>query len=403
MKPRRWLLLLIPAAAAAALAWRTLRPKDVKVEHVTRGTSISAVYASGAVEPFDRVDVAARLSGPIVELPFREGDAVKQGDLLARVDAPTLGHDVTRAQAESSAASARLGVGPAIESLKGHRAALSAQLVQARADLTRVENLARSGSTSSAELDRVRAQVDFLRAQIGANEAQERDLRIALLADAQRQRALLDTARSRFDDAEVRAPLTGTVMSRRVELGQVVATHQVLLRVGDLSRLHLEVDVDESDIALVRVGQPSVVRLYAMRGKILSGRVAKIHPEADRARKTFKVELDLEDKVDGVYPGMTAEVNIVLSRHDDVLLAPLEALRGDRVWVVEDGRAQMRTVTVKQQDLSRAEVEGLPEGAEVIVGDDTGLAPGARVRPSVAEGSAGAGRPEAPARARARR
>lgn len=381
---RRWLLLLVPIGVAGAIGFRALRPREVLVAPVARGTSIAAVYASGAVEPVDRVEVSARVSGPLVELPLREGDAVDKGDLLARVDAPTLGHDVTRAKADSTAASARLGVGPAIESLRAQRQALAAQLAQAEGDLARVTSLFKSGSTGSAEVDRMRAQVDALRAQIAANEAQERDMRIALQADAQRQRALLESARSRLDDTEVRSPLKGTVMSRRVELGQVVAPGQILMRVGDLSRLHLEVDVDEADVAQVRVGQPAAIRLYALRGQVVSGQVAKIHPEADRDRKAFRVEVDFDARPEGIYAGMTAEVNIVLARHENVLLAPLEAIHDDYVWVVEGGRVTRRQVTVKQKDLVYAEIEGLPEGASVVVGDDAKLTEGARVQTSPA-------------------
>lgn len=374
-----WLSLALVVAAASAVAWRALQPREVKTFVVARGTSISAVYASGAVEPVDRVDVASRVSGPLVELPYKQGDAVKKGDLLARVDAPTLGHDVARARADDNAAAARLAGAPSVEAVRAQRAAIVAQLAQAKAELGRVESLYKSGSTSVAEVDRVRAQVDALTAQVSATEAQERDVKILLQADAARQRAVLDTARSRFTDAEIRSPLDGTVLQKRVEVGQVVAINQVLVRVGDLSRLQLEVDVDEADIARVRVGQPAAIRLYAMPGRPLSGRVAKIHPEADRERKAFRVEVAFDERVEGLYPGMTAEVNVVLSRHDNVLLVPLESIRSDRVWVVDGGRARAQPVTIKQKDLVFAEIEGLPEGAQVIVGDDIGLAEGARV------------------------
>jgi multidrug efflux pump subunit AcrA (membrane-fusion protein) len=393
MKRRRWLLLFVPALAATAVGARVLQPPEIGVVPVVRGTSISAVYASGGVEPLDRVDVAARISGEILELPFREGDAVQKGAVLARVSAPTLGFEVTRAQADDTAASARLDVGPSIEALRAHRAALKAQLTQAEGELARVTALQESGSTGMAEVERSRAQTEALRAQIKGSEAQEHDLSIALKADAKRQRAVLDTARSKFGDTEVRSPLSGTVMSRRVDVGQFVTTNQVLLRVGDLSRLHLEVDVDEADIADVRIDQEAVIRLYAMRDRVIEGRVAKIHPEADRERKAFRVEIALaeDEKVEGLYPGMTAEVNIVLARHDNVLLAPLESVREDphagtrRIWVVEGGRVRDRVVTVKQRDLLYAEIEGLDEGAQVVVGDDAGLKDGARVRIRPAE------------------
>lgn len=380
MKRQRLLVLAVPLLAfVGGLGWWSL-PPSVPVVSIVRGTSISAVYASGAVEPTERVDVSARVTGPITELRVREGDVVKEGDLLVRIDAPTLGFDVSRAAADDSAAAMRFGTGTALESVRAQRAALNAQLAQAKAEHARAEGLSRSGALSPAELDASGARVDVLTAQIAANAAQERDLTIGLKADAQRQRAVFDSARTKLNEAEVRAPLSGTILSRRVERGQVVAANTVLVRIGDLSRLHLEVDVDEADVAQVRTGQAAAIRLYAMRGKVLSGKVAKIHPEGDRDRKAFRVEIDVDEKVEGLYPGMTAEVNIVLAQHDGVLLAPLASIHGDRIWVVEDGRAYARAVSVLQRDLSLAEVLGLPEGAEVIVGDPAKLRDGMRVR-----------------------
>lgn len=375
----RFVALGLAVAAAGGLGYRALRPKQVQTSRVARGTSVSAVYASGAVEPVDRVDVSARVAGPIAELLVREGDAVKKGDVLARIDATALDFDVARAKAESIGASRRLASAPGIESLRAQREALAAQLTEARGDLARVERLGKSGSISAAEVDRAKTRVDALEAQIAANQAQEKELRIALQTDAMRQQALLGSSKTRADDADVRSPLDGTVLSRRVEPGQVVAPNQVLFRVGDLSRLHLEVDIDEADIGRVRVGMPAAVRLYARRDEAIAAHVAKIRPEADRNKKSFHVEIDFDGKPEGLLTGMSAEVNVVVSKHDGVLLAPLEAIRDGKLWVVEGDRARLRPVTIVQRGLLYAEVEGVDEGARVIVGDTSALVEGDRV------------------------
>lgn len=378
-------VLAVLAALVALVAVRLLRGPEVPVATVVRGTSVAAVYASGAVEAVDRVDVAARVAGPISELPVREGDAVKKGDLLARIDVPVLGLEVTKARSDSAAAASRLVVGPALEALRAQRAALAAQLAQSESELARVEALLKSGSISSADRDRAKAQVDALRAQIASLVAQERDLGIALRAEADRQRVVLETAKSRFGDAEVRSPLGGTVLTRNVELGTVVAVNQTLLRIGDLSRLHLEVNVDEADVARVREGQDAAIRLYAFGTDVFDGRVGKVYPEADRDKKSFRVDVDFVSPPRGLRPGMTAEVNIVLARHDAVLVAPVEAITDGRVQVVENGRIRTVTVTVRQRDLVSAEIEGVPEGALVVVGSPKPLADGTRVRTRPAE------------------
>lgn len=382
-KTSRWIAALgaLTLLGGGALAIR-MRPTAVSTVRVVRGRALDAVYASGTVECVDRVEVKSRVAGPIAGLTVREGDAVTAGQLLARIDAPTLTFDVQRGQVDLEAARERASAAPQIAALEAQAAALDAQLSQARADLTRTSSLAGTGSASPQELERARTQVAQLAAQLAANRAQQRDLRITLRADSERQRAALGSLRTRAGDAEVRAPLTGVVLARHVEEGEMVGVNQNLLRVGDVGRLQVEARVDETDIGRVREGSPAVLRFQAWEGRVFDGHVTRILPDADRTSRSFEVRLALDEVPAGLRPGMTAEVNIVIARHDAVLLAPADGVTDGHAWTVgPDGRAHRRAVQTDLRDLARIEVRaGLREGEAVIVGDTAALREGARVR-----------------------
>lgn len=370
------------AAGGGALAWRLLGPVDVAAGRVLRGTAVEAVYASGSVEARDRVDVKARVGGPVGALYVREGDAVHKDQTLLRVDAPTLGFDVNRGRAELHAAQERFSRAPQLASLEAQAQSLRAQLQQARSDVSRIQRLVSSGATARLDLERAQTQVATLEAQVAANQATQQDVRIGLRAAAQQQRAGVAALQARANDAELRSPLDGVVLQRRIEVGEVVAVNQNLLRIGDLGHLWIEAQIDEADIGRVREGLRAAVRLYAFEGRVVQGRVARVLPDADRERKSFEVDLELTEPVEGLRPGMTAEVNVILKERAGVLLVPREALRDGHVWVIGAGRLERREVQAGIRDLGRVEVlAGLREGELVALDDEDKLRPGLRVRP----------------------
>jgi HlyD family secretion protein len=188
---------------------------------------------------------------------------------------------------------------------------------------------------------------------------------------------------ARAGDAEVRAPIDGTVLALRVERGETVTLNQPLLRVGDLSRLRVEALVDEADVGRLRVGTEAALRLPAFDDRLVRGRITHLAPQADRDRKTFEVDLSLDDAPEGLRPGMTAEINLISRRHENVLLAPAEALaRGaSSLLVARGGRVVRVPVTAGIRDLTRVEVAGdLLEGEWVVL---ESVPEGTRVRPQL--------------------
>jgi multidrug efflux pump subunit AcrA (membrane-fusion protein) len=368
------------AAGVAAAVLFFMRPSRAVYATVTRGTAVRAVYASGVIEPVVRVEIKARTAGPIAEMLVREGDAVVAGQPLLRIEAPQLGFDVARGRADLGAAESRLLTAPQVHSLQAQKRGLEAELRHARADLERVERLASASAVTDVDVDRARLQVDGLREQITAVDAQQGEARIVMRADAARQRAIVESLASRARDAELHAPIGGTVLARHAEPGEVVSVNQPLLKIGDLSRLHVEAQVDEADVSRVREGLPAVVRLGGLDEEAFPGHVERVFPDAERERKSYAVHISFDHVPGAARSGMSAEVNVVLERHEGALLVPLGAVSDGSVWVIDDGdRVRRRPVVVGIRDLATLEVVGVAEGDRVVVAPES-LRDGERVK-----------------------
>ncbi|APR85119.1 efflux transporter, RND family, MFP subunit protein [Minicystis rosea] len=382
---------LVLAGIAGSMVVKRLQPLPAAVTEVVRGKAVDAVYATGTVEADDRVNVKAKTSGSIAEVLVKEGQAVKKGDLLARIDNPVVTFDLKRGQADLSAATAQAGPSaPQLAALRAQGDAIKADLQTARADLGRIDTLVKSGSVAEADLDRARARVTQLEGQLAANEAQQRALRIDLEANAQRQQAAVQSLASRVSDTEVRAPLDGVVLAKSVEIGEVVAINQTLFKIGDTRNLILEVSVDEADVARVHDGtggvspSPAAVSLYAFPKEVFRGKVFDVLPDANRDRKAFLAKVRLDKPPPGLRSGMSAEVNIIAREESGVLLAPSESETDGVVWVVKGGRARKQSVNVGIRDLLRVQIlSGLDEGDAVVVEGQDKLSEGARVAATV--------------------
>lgn len=386
---RHWRkLLLVPVVAAigGAVARKRLEPKPVTAVPVTRGEAVEAVYATGTVEAADRVVVKAKTSGTIAEIFVKEGSAVKKGDLLARIDNPVATFDLKRGKVDLGAASQQASSAPQVASLAAQIKGFEADLDVAKRNRDRLEGLLKTGAIAEAEVDPARARVTQLEAQISSARSQQLALRIDLDANQKRQAAVVDSLAARLSDTEVRAPQDGVVLTKSIEVGEVVVVNQTLFKVGDVRSLVLEVMVDEADVARVsdgQGGQPAsiaAVSLYAYPKRAFAGKVYEILPDANRERKAFLTKIRFDAPPPGLRSGMTGEVNVVCARKPGVLLAPSEAEEESQVWVARGGRATRQKVGVGVRDLLRFEVtEGLAEGDLVIVQGQAGLTEGARL------------------------
>lgn len=380
---KKILFVVILAVVAGLVVRRRMQAVPVVATPVARGTAVEAVYATGTVEAQDRVVVKAKASGSIAEVFVKEGSPVKKGDLLARIDNPLASFELKRGQVDLTAATSQKNAAPQVAALVATQRALTADLDVATKSLARVRELHSAGAVPKSDLDVAEARVRQVEAQISANNAQQQALRIDLKANADRQEAVVESLASRVADTEVRAPQDGVVLTKLVELGEVVSVNQSLFRVGDTSRLILEVMIDEADVAKVRDGSDgspasvAAITLYAYDQQIFTGSVFEIYPDANRERKAFLTKVKLDAPPPGLKSGMSAEVNIISRKKAGVLLAPGVAEADGFVSVVNGGKIERRAVKVGMRDLLRVEiVEGLEEGELVVVEKPADLAPG---------------------------
>jgi RND family efflux transporter MFP subunit len=359
-----------------------LRPVSVTTTPIIRGTAVEAAYATGTVEPFDRVVVKAKAAGAI-DLKVREGAHVKKGDVVAVIDSPTLGHDLDRGKVDLRAAEEQAGAkGPQVVALEAQARALRAELNTVQNDRTHVASLVGSGSVPQVDLDHLVDKGAALQAQIEANVAAQQALRIDLAARRDESSATMGSLSARLADTEVRAPLDGVVLARYVEPGEVAAVNTPLLKIGNVDNLVLECAIDEADIGHVTVGKSVAISLYAFSDKVYDGEVFEILPDADRSKKSFLAKVKFRQPPAGLRSGMTAEVNVIIQERPQSLLVPAEAVDATgRVFVVANGHLQARTPKLGVRDMLRVEVlDGLAEGEEVVVAGGEGLTEGTRVQ-----------------------
>jgi HlyD family secretion protein len=376
---------VIVAAAGGAGAFK-LRPVPVTTMPVVRGVAVEAVYATGTLEAAERLTIRAKVAGAIEQLTVREGDTVTAGDLLARVNSPSVHHDLARGEADRWAATQEAtSDAPQIEALRAQVRATEADLANAKDDLQRTTKLFASGATHESEVERARTRVAGHEAQLAAQSARLQSLRIELQAHARASIAAAKSLSARVTDGDVRSPLSGVVLAKYAEPGEVVAQNQPLFFVGTADNLNVECAVDEEDIGRVAPGKVVAISIHALANQTFSGRVKEIFPDADRAKKTFLVKIKLDGPQTSLRSGMSAEINIVIDEHPGALLAPSDSVDAHGgAWVVTNGRAERRTVQVGIRDLLRVEVlGGLREGEQIVTLGSAALSQGARVSPTV--------------------
>lgn len=319
-KRKRWryiaLGVVVLAAIGAGVWFATGGVKIVVAARPERGPAVEAVYATGAVEPTYWAKVSSTQVGRIAEIPVKEGDRVKVGDILMRLD--------------DREAKARL-------------AELEAKERFLSADVARMAALAQRDIASQQAYQRTVS-----------------DHAAAVAATAQ--------ARQRLTDLTLVAPLDGEILRLDGNVGEVLRSGDVVLWIGQRDPMRIEAEVDEEDIPKVQRGQKVLVKADAWPSRVFTAQVTSLTPKGDPVNKNYRVRITL-DPGQPLHIGMTTEVNIVVREVKDALLVPFGAMRGEAVFVVEGARARRRPVKVGIMGTSKVEiVEGLKPD-EIVVSD----------------------------------
>ncbi len=360
---------------------------------------------TGYVAARHLVKVNPRVPGTVVELAIEEGQRVCKGDLLARLDDGQYRADLDQARAALSAAQAALAeakLGAREEEVARARALLAqaeAQRQLAGSQLRRAEKL--KNTISPAELER--AQAMAREAEAAVTQAREglkllqrgpRPERIAALtAEVDRAKALMAKAQYFFDGTQIRAPSDGTVLQKSVELGETVRAEALagnnFCTLGNLDQLLVEIDIQERDLASIRVGQPCLVLPEAYPDREYQGRVEWMSPVYNRQRGVRRVKIEIVKPDNLLAPDMNCRVQILEkappAESDKVVRLPAEAVRSEGntrfVWLLDDGVARRRDVKLGASAEGKVEIRaGLDGGETVLLPESQPLIEGQSVR-----------------------
>ena len=370
--------------------------KEVVLQDVTLKDIVQTVSATGKIQPEVEVKISSEVSGEILELPFKEGQEVKKGDLLVKVNPDLSQSAYSRSQAS-------------YQNVRAGMAQAEANLKQAKADYERNKTLFDRGVISKSDWDSSIAAYET--ATAGKNSA---------YYNVQSAAATVNEAKDNLNRTTIYAPMTGTISLLSVELGErVVGTQQMagteILRVANLKNMEVEVDVNENDIVKVSIGDSAIVEVDAYLKKQFKGIVTAIANSAEGTLTAdqvtnFKVKVriieesykDLTEGKPETYspfrPGMTATVDIITKTRKDAISVPISAIviktdtsstkktyvkstemternlgqeeqKFECVFVNDNGKAKLRVVTTGIQDDTNIEIiSGLAEDDEIITG-----------------------------------
>ena len=358
-----------------------------KLAKVEKGDLAKSVVATGKIEPITKVEIKSKASGIVKKLYVEYGDHVKAGQMLAELD-----KDEIEAQVKQSAA--------ALAAAESNQGAAEADLVRAQADAQgvdvptlkrayeRAQHMAKEGVVSAAALDDAQRayemavnKQEIAKAQVVTDKAKIAQAR----AQVAQARATLDQLKEQLSYTTIVAPIDGIVLSRDVEMGDAVSSILVMgsaatlvMTIGDTHEVYVKGKVDESDIGKVYIGQPARIKVESFKDKTFTGKVTKISPmgvEKDNVT-TFEVRVSIDNPGGELKAAMTANAEIILEEHKNVLMIPEGAIiyDKDKKASVEvpasngkDGKKKL-AINIGISNGAKTEVtSGLKEGEQVVL------------------------------------
>jgi multidrug efflux pump subunit AcrA (membrane-fusion protein) len=364
----------IAGAAVAALAWvglRVLRP-EVAVTEAVEGPVVQAFYATGTVEPVKEYPIRANLAGTLTEVLVDKGDVVRRGQVVGRVTDPEMTFRLAQARAElvEKQKLADPETSPHLREIDARIGGVRALLEIAQRELERVEGLRRTEAATQTDLDRALDRVRDLAAQEASLIAQRAARELQLQRDLAVAEAALGIAEWNEQQQQLVSPIDGVVLDRPTSQGTRVAVNDPIMVVADVrpENLVMRAAVDEEDVTQVSAGQLVRMTLYAFDRRTFTGTVSRVYDQADTTRRTFEVDVTIQDSHARLAPGMTGELAFILQEKAQAVVVPSQAVQGSAVWTVEQGRLVRRTPRIGIRSVERVEiVEGLEPGTLVVL------------------------------------
>lgn len=355
---------------------------------VTRGPIRKVVSTSGPVRALVTVQVGSQLSGQIRTVAADYNTEVKEGDVLAELDAKTFKARVDQARADLAAAKAQ------VANQKAAVIKAEANLRQAERVIERQQKLADRGISAQAALDTAIRDAEVARADLTIAQAQVEN---AVAVVAQREAQLIQ-AEIDLDRTVIRSPINGTVISRTVDVGQTVAASlqapELFQIAQDLRRIRIEAQVNEADVGVIADGNPATFTVDAYPDRTFQGRVTQVRLAATELENvvTYTVIVEASNEDRRLFPGMTANLQIVTAERSDVLRLSNDALRY-RPRDQSAGRSGAASPALRAQRMAeqlKLEINLTDEQAATLAGElARSMADARGSRPGASSGFAG--------------
>jgi HlyD family secretion protein len=332
-------VVLIGAIVYANLAFSRKTGTSIAAEKIEKRDLEAIVSASGTIQPVRSVNVGAPAAGEVVGLDAHEGDVVKKGQFLMQIDPRNLQIQVDSQTASLDAARSQL------EETKRSLESARATLAQAKIQFQRQEGLIKNGLSSKQDYDTAKSALDVNQAQVnqGEQSLKTQETRI------HQQESLLQNAQYDLSKVRITSPIDGVITKRDVDMGEMVSGNQfqtmALLTVADMSVIRAEIEVDETDIPSVKIGQPAKITIDALPNQTFPGKVTEVgnSPIAAAAGSTtratnFLVKVTLDGQVPNVRPGFTCTATITTATRQKVVSVPIQAMTLREVVLDQEGQ-----------------------------------------------------------------
>ncbi|MEP6534053.1 MAG: efflux RND transporter periplasmic adaptor subunit [Bryobacteraceae bacterium] len=356
----------------------TVAVAKVSVEDLAHSLVLTAEF-----KPFQEIDVMAKVAGYVKKINVDVGDRVAAGQLLATLEIPEMGDDITRAQASVERS--------------------SSEVTRAKDEVQRAESAHQMSHISYERISAVSKKRPGLVAQQEIDDAHGRDL--VSEAQVSAAKSALDSAvqqvnmnkadqgrtKTMFEYTRVTAPFAGVITKRYADTGSMIQAGTAsqtqampLVRLSQNSLLRLILPVPESAVPRIHVGQQVEVRVPSL-DRNFPGKVARFSEKVQSSSRTMETEVDVANGSLVLVPGMYAEVNLTMERRDKALAIPAAAVGESKVMVVTAGNTlQLRPVELGIETANFVEVRsGLQEGEMVVIGNTGGLQVGQHVKPKL--------------------
>jgi multidrug efflux pump subunit AcrA (membrane-fusion protein) len=367
LKKRAFLGLLFSTGIAGLIFVSCNRAKTTKP--IRKGIT-EAVYASGYIVPKNEYKVYALSDGYIVAKYKDDGDSLKKGDAIykvqndaftARLGASSLAYDVAKRNAADNS--------PILMDLRNKIRSAEAKLQNDSVNYLRNKNMFNAGAVTKSQLDQAELAFQVSSNDLKSTEEEYRRNKDQVEVDLKNAQSNLTSSGVDLSNYIISSAMYGELYETDKELGEAVRKNDQVAVIGEMGHKILQLSVDQQDIEKVKLGLEAVVKMDITGDKIYKARISKIYPNMNQKDQSFKVEAEFEDKNDFNFVHASVEANIIIGHKDNALLIPRNALQGDdkveikalpadKVVKIEKGLATLEFVEV---------LSGVSEGDEIVL------------------------------------